>query len=164
MTKDALSPKRKDEPMEALVHITGYAGSEVEVRGNGTVSAFRLACTPRVRTKSGWADGNTTWIEVSCFRLLAEHVAASVRKGDPVMVVGKLRTSAWEKDGQTHERLVLEADTVGHDLNRGTSAFRRRPRLSSTDTREPDEAPPDDEVEAAGPSQEERAAQAAQAA
>ena len=69
--------------MEALVHITGYAGSEVEIRGNGTVSAFRLACTPRVRTKGEWADGNTTWIEVSCFRLLAEHVAASVRKGDP---------------------------------------------------------------------------------
>ncbi|HZL75002.1 MAG TPA: single-stranded DNA-binding protein [Propionibacteriaceae bacterium] len=150
--------------MEALVHMTGYAGSEVEVRGNGTVSAFRLACTPRLRTKSGWADGNTTWIEVSCFRLLAEHVAASVRKGDAVMVAGKLRASVWEKDGQAHERLVLEADTVGHDLNRGTSVFRRRPRLSSTETREPDEGPPDDEAEAAGPSQEERAAQAAQAA
>ena len=109
--------------MEALVHITGYAGSEVEIRGNGTVSAFRLACTPRIRTKSGWGDGNTTWIEVSCFRLLAEHVAASVRKGDPVVVVGRLRTSVWEKDGQSHERLVLEADMVGHDLNRGTSAF-----------------------------------------
>jgi single-strand DNA-binding protein len=157
--------ERKDGPMEALVHITGYAGSEVEIRGNGTVSAFRLACTPRVRTKSGWADGNTTWIEVSCFRLLAEHVAASVRKGDPVVVVGKLRTNVWEKDGQTHERLVLEADMVGHDLNRGTSAFRRRPRLSSSDPREADGAPPpDDEVEAAGLSAEERAAQAAQAA
>jgi single-strand DNA-binding protein len=102
---------------------------------------------------------------VSCFRLLAEHVAASVRKGDPVVVVGKLRTNVWEKDGQTHERLVLEADMVGHDLNRGTSAFRRRPRLSSNDSREADGAPPpDDEVEAAGLSAEERAAQAAQAA
>jgi single-strand DNA-binding protein len=156
--------ERKDEPMEALVHITGYAGSEVEVRGNGTVSAFRLACTPRIRTKSGWGDGNTTWIEVSCFRLLAEHVAASVHKGDPVVVLGKLRTSVWEKDGQTHERLALEADVVGHDLNRGTSAFRRRPRLPSTESREPDEAPPDDEVEAAGPNVEERAAQATKAA
>ena len=48
---------------------------------------------------------------------------------------------------------------VGHDLNRGTSAFRRRPRLSSTDSREAEEAPPGDEVEAAaGLSAEERAA------
>ncbi|HKX14264.1 MAG TPA: single-stranded DNA-binding protein [Propionibacteriaceae bacterium] len=145
--------------MEAQVHITGYAGTEVEVRGNGTVSAFRLACTPRIRTKSGWSDGNTTWIEVACFRTLAQHVAQSVRKGDPVVVVGKLRTNVWEKDGQTHERLVLEADMVGHDLNRGTSAFRRPPRLPATDSREPDE-PPDDEMESAGLSAEERAAQA----
>ena len=101
---------------------------------------------------------------MSCFRLLAEHVAASVRKGDPVIVVGKLRTNVWEKDGQTHERLVLEADMVGHDLNRGTSAFQRRPRLSSTDSRETDGSPPDDEVEAAGLSAEERAAQTVQAA
>jgi single-strand DNA-binding protein len=147
--------------MEALVHITGYAGSEVEIRGNGTVSAFRLACTPRIRTKGEWGDGNTTWLEVSCFRLLAEHVAASVRKGDPVVVVGRLRTNVWEKDGENHERLVLEADIVGHDLNRGTSAFRRRPRLSSTDSPEAEEALQGDEAEAAGLSAEERAAQAA---
>ena len=67
--------------MEAQVYITGYAGTEVETRGNGTVSAFRLACTPRIKTKGGWGDGNTTWIEVSCFRTLAQHVAQSVRKG-----------------------------------------------------------------------------------
>jgi hypothetical protein len=53
---------------------------------------------------------------------------------------------------------------VGHDLNRGTSAFRRRPRLSSTDSQEADGSPPDDEVEAAGLSAEERAAQTVQAA
>jgi single-strand DNA-binding protein len=146
--------------MEAEVHITGYAGTEVETRGRGTVSAFRLACTPRIRTKSGWGDGNTTWIEVACFRMLAQHVAQSVRKGDPVLVVGKLRTNVWEKDGQAHERLVLEADMVGHDLNRGTSAFRRPPRLASTDSRKAGE-PPDDDVVAAGLSAEERAEQAA---
>ena len=149
--------------MEAQVHITGYAGTEVESRGNGTVSAFRLACTPRIKTKNGWSDGNTTWLEVACFRTLAQHVAQSVRKGDPVLVVGKLRTNAWEKDGQTHERLVLEADMVGHDLNRGTSIFQRPPRLATTDSRETQD-PPEDEVDAAGMSREERTAQAAQAA
>jgi single-strand DNA-binding protein len=149
--------------MEAQVNITGYAGTEVESRGNGTVSAFRLACTPRIKTKNGWGDGNTTWIEVACFRTLAQHVAQSVRKGDPVLVVGKLRTNVWEKDGQTHERLVLEADIVGHDLNRGTSAFSRPPRLTATDSREAEE-PAEDEVEAAGLSVEERTTQTAQAA
>jgi single-strand DNA-binding protein len=149
--------------MEAQVHITGYAGTEVESRGNGMVSAFRLACTPRIKIKNGWSDGNTTWLEVACFRTLAQHVAQSVRKGDPVLVVGKLRTNVWEKDGQTHERLVLEADMVGHDLNRGTSIFQRPPRLATTDSRETQD-PPEDEVDAAGMSLEERTTQAAQAA
>jgi single-strand DNA-binding protein len=149
--------------MEAQVHITGYAGTEVESRGNGTVSAFRLAYTPRIKTKNGWSDGNTTWLEVACFRTLAQHVAQSVRKGDPVLVVGKLRTNVWEKDGQTHERLVLEADMVGHDLNRGTSIFQRPPRVASADSRDTQD-PPEDDVDAAGMSLEERTAQAAQAA
>jgi single-strand DNA-binding protein len=145
--------------MEALVQMTGYAGTEVDVRGGGSVSAFRLACTPRVRGKGAeYSDGNTTWIDVTCFRSLATHVAASIRKGDPVIVVGKLRTSVWEKDGQTRERLGLEAETVGHDLTRGTAIFRRasRPSVEPTDADEPD-----DEVERAGPSAEERAAHAA---
>ena len=58
------------------------------------------------------------------------HVAASVRKGDPVIVVGRLRTSVWTKDGQTRERLGLEAETVGHDLSRGTAIFRRASRTA----------------------------------
>ena len=117
------------------------------------------SCTPRVRTKGEWGDGNTTWIEVSCFRALAEHVASSIRKGDPVVVIGRLRTNAWEKDGQSHERLVLEAETIGHDLNRGTAAFRRKVRAVPSEAGEV-EAPPD-EHEDAGPSAEERAARAA---
>ena len=145
--------------MEAVVHITGYAGTEVETKANGTVAKFRLASTPRVRIKGEWGDGNTTWIEVSCFRALAEHVASSIRKGDPVVVIGRLRTNAWEKDGQSHERLVLEAETIGHDLNRGTAAFRRKVRALAPEAGEV-EAPPD-EHEDAGPSAEERAAQAA---
>ena len=148
--------------MEAWVQMTGYAGTEVEQRGGGTVSAFRLACTPRVRLKGGeWGDGHTTWINVSCFRGLAANVAASIRKGDAVIVSGKLRTSVWEKDGQTQERLTLEADTIGHDLNRGTAMFRRTPRavpVANDADREPDE------VDRAGPNAEEREARDAEAA
>ena len=51
---------------------------------------------------------------------------------------------------------------VGHDLNRGTSAFRRRPRLSSTDSREAEEAPPATRWRRQGSAR--NAAQAAQAA
>ena len=117
--------------MEAIVQMTGHVGAEVELRGGGKVAAFRLACTPRVRGKDGeYSDGNTTWIDVTCFRTLATHVHQSLRKGDAVIVVGKLRTSVWSQDGQNRERLGLEADTVGHDLLRGTAMFRKSSRLN----------------------------------
>ena len=148
--------------MEALVQMTGHVGTEVDIRGNGSVTAFRLACTPRVRGKGGeYSDGNTTWIDVTCFRSLAAHVADSVRKGDPVIVIGKLRTSVWTKDGQTRERLGLEAETVGHDLSRGTAIFRKsvRPSAEPADGDEPAA-----EFAPAGPSAEERRAQVEAAA
>ena len=119
--------------MEAVVHITGYAGTEVETKANGTVAKFRLACTPRVWRPGGWIDGETTWLTVTCFRTLAENAAASIAKGDAVVVAGKLRTQTWERDGVSYERTVLEAQTIGHDLTRGTSAFRKFERQGSVD-------------------------------
>jgi single-strand DNA-binding protein len=58
---------------------------------------------------------------------------SSISKGQPVIVTGRLRTSEWEHDGETHSRLVLDATTIGHDLSRGTSVFRRStPRPAET--------------------------------
>ena len=89
------------------------------------VARFRLANTPLGRRNGEWADAATTWITVTCFRALAENVTASIHKGQPVLVSGRLRTNVWTKEGVTYERLTLEATTVGHDLTRGTATFFR---------------------------------------
>lgn len=134
--------------MEAFVHMTGHVGGDVEVRnGNVTVASFRLACTPRVRKGGDWTDGNTTWITVTCFRSLADHAVASIKKGDPVIVIGKLRTNVWTKNGEPYERLTLDAITLGHDLSRGTAEFRRTERLSMPEDRDADTAAVIDAVE-----------------
>ncbi len=117
--------------MDAHVHLTGNVGGDVEYRNNSVaVASFRLACTPRVRKAGEWVDGATTWLTVTCFRGLAGNVAGSLRRGDPVLVSGRLRTNVWTKDGVEHERLVLEATSVGHDLTWGTAAFRRAVRTT----------------------------------
>lgn len=117
--------------MDAHVHLTGNVGGDVEYRNNSVpVASFRLACTPRVRKSGEWVDGQTTWLTVTCFRGLATNAAASLRRGDPVLVSGRLRTNAWSKEGIDYERLVLEAVSVGHDLTWGTSAFRRVARVT----------------------------------
>jgi single-strand DNA-binding protein len=128
--------------MDAYVHITGYVGTEVELRTNtsGGVASFRVASTPRYRKGGDWVDGNTTWLTVTCWRSLAEHVANSIRKGDPVIVIGKLRTNVFKgEDGVLVERLILEATTLGHDLSRGTSIFSRVERVLVAEDTESDE-------------------------
>jgi single-strand DNA-binding protein len=112
--------------MDAYVQLTGNVGGTVEFRNNRVpIASFRLAHTPRVRRNGEWADAATTWITVTCFRTLAENVKASIHKGQPVLVAGRLRTNVWTKEGVTYERLTLEATAVGHDLTRGTATFFR---------------------------------------
>ena len=118
---------------ETLVTVTGYVAQEPVLRltGSGTkVVGFRVATTER-RYDNGlkdWRDGDTLFFGVSCWRSLGENVLASVHKGDPVVVQGRLRDGSWQKDGVTHFKVEIEASTVGHDLSRGVS------RLSSVQT------------------------------
>lgn len=128
---------------EAFVTFQGWVGTDVtrkETPRDGTVANFRVGSTPRYRKRNGdWVDGRTSWFSVSCWRTLADHVAESVKKGDPVVVHGKLRADVWEReDGQSSVTYVVEAQYVGHDLNRGTSAFLRsvRPQVVEDDESE----------------------------
>jgi single-strand DNA-binding protein len=57
-------------------------------------------------------------------------VAASLSKGDPVVVHGRVRMRQWtSEDGRSGTAVELEASTAGHDLSRGVSRFTKsRPR------------------------------------
>lgn len=139
--------------MDALMSLSGNVGTDIDfTTGDGWAFArFRLASTPRLRRYEKWIDGETTWINVRCSGRLADNVRASLAKGDPVVVVGKLRTHAWESNGERQERLVVEASSVGHDLTRGTTRFTKsepaEPAAQDRGGAEPDGAPKE---EAAG--------------
>ena len=120
--------------MDATISLSGNIGTDIETfNGDDWVLArFRLACTPRVRRGGEWTDGETTWISVRASNRLARNVADSLRKGDPVVVTGRLRTHVWQDpDGVKQDRLIVEASAVGHDLNRGVTQFRRNERVGS---------------------------------
>ena len=48
-------------------------------------------------------------------------------------VVGKLRNNVWDDDDGHHQRIELDAETVGPDLSRGVSVFRRTSRSDEAD-------------------------------
>jgi single-strand DNA-binding protein len=102
------------------------------------VANFRVGSTPRIRRRNGdWVDGPTSWFSVTCWRALADHVRDSVRRGEPVLVHGRLRADVWEREGgQSSVTYVVEASYVGHDLTRGTTVFARAARAERAEAEE----------------------------
>jgi single-strand DNA-binding protein len=121
---------------DTFVTLHGWLGTDVSVRqaGDAQVAGFRLACTPRRfnRRANAWGDGPTQWYAVDAWRALGENCRDSLRRGDPVVVHGRLEVRVWTNSaGVEVTSLVVEAASVGHDLNRGTSRFARTPRAVS---------------------------------
>ncbi len=82
---------------------------------------FRVASTSRRfdRATDAWIDGDTLFLTVIGWRSLAEHCHDSLRKGDRVVVFGRLRRREWTTaDGQARAQLEIDADAVGPDLQR----------------------------------------------
>ncbi|MGI8645793.1 MAG: single-stranded DNA-binding protein [Nocardioides sp.] len=126
---------------ETLITLQGYVGGDVKVRaaGESQVATFRVGCTPRRYSKkeASWIDGDTQWYSVNCWRSLGEHVERSLRRGDPVVVHGRLSVQTWTNTaGLEVTTFEVEAAFVGHDLNRGTSAFTKTPRSVVPEPRE----------------------------
>ncbi|WSI70660.1 single-stranded DNA-binding protein [Streptomyces sp. NBC_01335] len=117
---------------ETLVTLVGNAATGVEFRetASGGTARFRLAVTPRRwdREKQLWADGHTSFYTVWAWRGLASNVAASVSVGEPLLVHGRLKVREEEREGVRRTFVDVEAVAVGHDLNRGSAAFRRATR------------------------------------
>jgi len=105
------------------------------VANGSVVTDFRIAHTPRRVDKAtgAWSDGETIWFGVSCWRLLAENVAASLKTGDRVVVSGQLRAHSWKNEqGEERSSLEIDARTVGFDLSRGKAMQERTTPLAVT--------------------------------
>ena len=113
---------------DTMVTLQGHVGGDVTLRSAaGTlVAGFRVACTPRrfQRSTEEWVDGTTQWYSVSAWRTLGEHCHDSLRRGDPVIVHGRLQQRPYvNKSGVEVTALEIDAVLVGHDLTRGVTRF-----------------------------------------
>jgi len=112
--------------MTDSITVTGVVGSDprLHVTTQGlAIASFRLASTRRYfdRAKGTWEDGDTNWYTISAFRQLAHNTVVSVRKGERVVVHGRLRLRAWESGEKSGTAVEIEADSIGHDLAWGTT-------------------------------------------
>ncbi|WUC93680.1 single-stranded DNA-binding protein [Streptomyces sp. NBC_00525] len=121
---------------ETWVTLVGNAATAVEFRetATGGMARFRFAVTPRRwdRAREAWADGHTSFYTVWAWRTLAANLAGSVSVGEPLVVHGRLKVREEEVEGPRRTFVDIEAVAVGHDLTRGTAAFRRALRNDPT--------------------------------
>ncbi|MBI1759402.1 MAG: single-stranded DNA-binding protein [Actinobacteria bacterium] len=118
---------------ETTVTVVGNLTEDPKLRRTEAgvdVLNFYLASNARRRDRETgeWVDAESLFLRVTCWRQLASNVMDSLRRGDPVVVTGRLFTRQFEVDGQRRSSFELEAAAIGHDLTRGVTVFRRTRR------------------------------------
>ena len=111
---------------------------------------FRVASTERRydRATGGWVDGDKLFLDVTCWRRLAENAFASLVKGDPWSSPAGSTPASYEHEGQRRSAVTLEAQSVAADLAWCTAVLTRTDaaapsaRTAGDDHRERPRRPP----------------------
>jgi single-strand DNA-binding protein len=117
------------------------------------ITSFRLASSKRRfdKTKKIWVEGDTNWFTITSFRQLAINSAASISKGDRIVVSGRLKIRDWDNGERSGTSVEIDAESLGHDLVWGTAEFSRTVLVrEDPEDNEPDEGDLEAEGELVG--------------
>jgi single-stranded DNA-binding protein len=84
---------------ETTLTMAGNLVADPELRYTPAAVAvvnFRIASTERYKGENGWQDGDTAYMSCTAWRGLAENVAESARRGDRVIVTGRIKQRTYE--------------------------------------------------------------------
>jgi single-strand DNA-binding protein len=121
--------------MQFTLTIEGNLGSAPELRftpAGVAVAKMSVGHNTRRRNQAGeWVNGPTLWIDVTCWRDLAERVA-NLSKGDTVIIDARDDLSAWAYTHQASEkpaaRLQVTANNVAVSMRFAEAVAQRTPR------------------------------------
>ncbi|HYH76089.1 MAG TPA: single-stranded DNA-binding protein, partial [Arthrobacter sp.] len=101
--------------------------------------SFRLGSPSRHfdKTSGTWVEDYMNWFTVQGYRQLAGNMGCSIKKGQRVIVVGRLKLASWERDGRIFHKAEINADAVGHDLKWGSANYIRTPKNELPDSEVP---------------------------
>jgi single-strand DNA-binding protein len=123
----------------AAVTLTGFVAIEPKLlftkQTQTPVVNLRVGTTPRrIDVTTGeWRDLPSSFFTVNCWRRLAYSVSASLHKGDPVIIRGRLKSRTWNDNGVMRSAVDIEADSVGHDMAYGWAHYMKGLHPSTED-------------------------------
>lgn len=98
------------------------------------VGKIRAVASKRKKNENDeWVDDKNCWVNVTCFKQLAENIAESIQKGDLFVVSGTIETDDWEdRDGNKRTSINVIANNIGPSLAYATA------RVAKTERRQND--------------------------
>ena len=96
------------------VMLSGKIGRDPEFsmsKSGIAICKLTLATSESVKKDNGW-ERLTEWHNIVIFGGRGEYIAKSCIKGDFLVVMGRIRTETWEKNGEKKSRVVIIADEV----------------------------------------------------
>ena len=97
--------------------LSGNLGNDAEVKytaGGMAITSFSLAVNHRRKQQDGSYADETSWVDCTMFGKRGESLQANgyLQKGAKLAVVGHLRMSTWEADGQRRRKLEVIVDNI----------------------------------------------------
>ncbi len=135
-----------------FITVAGNLTADPEVRRTSAEIPFtklRVAVSRRILTaETGvWEDRHDGYFSVTCWRDMARYAGLSLRKGDRVVITGRLTRRQFEArtaDGGSESRHVveIEADEIGASLRwNAWSRLQARPIPVDVAAETPDQTP-----------------------
>lgn len=95
--------------------ISGHLGNAAELRYTGgglAVVVFSVAVNERRKQRDGSYADEVSWLDCAMFGNRAEAIHPYLAKGSKVSLVGHLRKSTFERDGEKRSRVEIVVDDI----------------------------------------------------
>ena len=117
--------------MNNQITVTGNLTADPEIKffDSGAVkTGFSVAVSRQWTDTKGEKQEQTSFVEVSAWRYLAEDCARALSKGSRVTVTGRIEQQSWEDktDGSKRSKIVIVADEVSVACSQIESYERRK--------------------------------------
>lgn len=108
------------------IFLLGNLTRDPELRYTEEGKAFidiGLAVNKKWTNSQGEQKSSVDYINITGWNQLAENCAASLKKGDRVMIGGKINLKQKEKDGKNYNIMYLNAEVVAASLEFSEVSF-----------------------------------------
>ena len=84
---------------------------------------LRIACNERKKQDGEWIDGDTSFFDIILWRGLADAAGNNIKKGQSILVVGKVKVTKYEdKNGVERQGVEIQAEEIAAVVKQQKSA------------------------------------------